>query len=135
MTTRTELQINHNTFVSKTSKFLIIKEEIDENILTSKILKKSITGHNLTRKNKSNIQLWWVILGLIVSILTWQLSTEAFISIYGSIILVLISLFLYVDYIFQKGKIVLGIFFNGNGLNFVVEDQIEEIEEFFNKLY
>ena len=111
MTSNAELKINKNTIASKTTKFLIINEEIDEKILTSKFLKKAITGHNLSKKSKNNNQLWWAILGVIISILTWQLSSETFISIYGSIILILISLFLYIDYIFQKEKILLKIFF------------------------
>ena len=39
MTSNSELKINKNTSASKTTKFLIIKEEVDEQILTSKILK------------------------------------------------------------------------------------------------
>tara|TARA_B100000941_G_scaffold281220_1_gene248425 strand:- start:1281 stop:1688 length:408 start_codon:yes stop_codon:yes gene_type:complete len=135
MTANTELKINKSTSITKTAKFLIIKEEVDEKILTSKILKKSIIGHNLTKKGKNNNQFWWAISGIIISILTWQLSTETFISIYGSIFLVLISLFLYIDYIFQKEKISLRIFFNGNYVSYVMEDQINEIENFLKNLY
>ena len=50
MTSNAELKINKNTIASKTTKFLIINEEIDEKILTSKFLKKAITGHNLSKK-------------------------------------------------------------------------------------
>ena len=135
MTSKTELKINKNTIASKTTKFLIINEEIDEKILTSKILKKAITGHNLSKKSKNNNQLWWAITGVIISILTWQLSSETFISIYGSIILILISLFLYIDYIFQKEKILLKIFFNGNFISYTIEEEIDEIEDFFKNLY
>ena len=135
MTANTELKINKSTSITKTTKFLIIKEEVDEKILTSKILKKSIIGHNLTKKGKNNNQFWWAISGIIISILTWQLSTETFISIYGSIFLVLISLFLYIDYIFQKEKISLRIFFNGNYVSYTLEDQINEIENFLKNLY
>ena len=130
MTSNAELKINKNTIASKTTKFLIINEEIDEKILTSKFLKKAITGHNLSKKSKNNNQLWWAILGVIISILTWQLSSETFISIYGSIILILISLFLYFDYIFQKEKISLRIFFSGNFISYVLENEINEIEIF-----
>ena len=52
MTSNSELKINKNTSASKTTKFLIIKEEVDEQILTSKILKKSITGHDLKKKRQ-----------------------------------------------------------------------------------
>lgn len=135
MTSKTELKVNKNTIASKTTKFLIINEEIDEKILTSKILKKAITGHNLSKKSKNNNQLWWAITGVIISILTWQLSSETFISIYGSIILILISLFLYIDYIFQKEKILLKIFFNGNFISYTIEEEIDEIEDFFKNLY
>ena len=135
MTANSELKINKSTSITKTTKFLIIKEEVDEKILTSKILKKSIIGHNLTKKGKNNNQFWWAISGIIISILTWQLSTETFISIYGSIFLVLISLFLYIDYIFQKEKISLRIFFNGNYVSYILEDQINEIENFLKNLY
>ena len=135
MTSKTELKVNKNTIASKTTKFLIINEEIDEKILTSKILKKAITGHNLSKKSKNNNQLWWAITGVIISILTWQLSSETFISIYGSIILILISLFLYIDYIFQKEKILLRIFFNGNFISYTIEEEIDEIEDFFKNLY
>ena len=135
MTSNAELKINKNTIASKTTKFLIIYEEIDEKILTSKILKKSITGHNLSKKSKNNNQLWWAITGVIISILTWQLSSETFISIYGSIILILISLFLYIDYIFQKEKILLKIFFSGNLISYIIDEEVNEIESFFKNLY
>ena len=104
-------------------------------ILTSKFLKKAITGHNLSKKSKNNNQLWWAILGVIISILTWQLSSETFISIYGSIILILISLFLYIDYIFQKEKILLKIFFSGNFISYTIDEEVDEIENFFKNLY
>ena len=135
MTSNAELKINKNTIASKTTKFLIINEEIDEKILTSKFLKKAITGHNLSKKSKNNNQLWWAILGVIISILTWQLSSETFISIYGSIILILISLFLYIDYIFQKEKILLKIFFSGNLISYIIDEEVNEIENFFKNLY
>ena len=135
MTSNAELKINKNTIASKTTKFLIINEEIDEKILTSKFLKKAITGHNLSKKSKNNNQLWWAILGVIISILTWQLSSETFISIYGSIILILISLFLYIDYIFQKEKILLKIFFSGNFICYTFDEEVDEIENFFKNLY
>ena len=135
MTSNAELKINKNTIASKTTKFLIINEEIDEKNLTSKFLKKTITGHNLSKKSKSNNQLWWAILGVIISILTWQLSSETFISIYGSIILILISLFLYIDFIFQKEKILLKIFFSGNFISYTIEEEVDEIESFFKNLY
>ena len=135
MTSKTELKVNKNTIASKTTKFLIINEEIDEKILTSKILKKAITGHNLSKKSKNNNQLWWAITGVIISILTWQLSSETFISIYGSIILILISLFLYIDYIFQKEKILLKIFFSGNFISYTIDEEVDEIENFFKNLY
>ena len=134
MTSNSELKINKNTIASKTTKFLIINEEIDEKILTSKFLKKAITGHNLSKKSKNNNQLWWAILGVIISILTWQLSSETFISIYGSIILILISLFLYIDYIFQKEKILLQIFFSGNFISYTIDEDVDEIENFFTNL-
>ena len=135
MTSNAELKINKNTIASKTTKFLIINEEIDEKILTSKFLKKAITGHNLSKKSKNNNQLWWAILGVIISILTWQLSSETFVSIYGSIILILISLFLYIDYIFQKEKILLKIFFSGNFICYTFDEEVDEIENFFKNLY
>ena len=127
MTSGSELKINKNTTASKTAKFLIIKEEVDEQILTSKILKKSITGHNLNKKGKNNNQLWWAVAGTIISIITWQISSETLISIYGSIILILIS--------FQKEKISLRIFFSGNFISYVLENEINEIEDFFKNLY
>ena len=68
MTSRSELKINKNTYASKTTKFLIIKEEVDKKILTSKILKKSITGHDLNKKGKNNNQLWWAVAGTIISL-------------------------------------------------------------------
>ena len=98
-------------------------------------MKKTITGHNLSKKSKNNNQLWWAILGVIISILTWQLSSETFISIYGSIILILISLFLYIDYIFQKEKILLKIFFSGNFISYTIDEEVDEIENFFKNLY
>ena len=89
----------------------------------------------MSKKSKNNNQLWWAILGVIISILTWQLSSETFISIYGSIILILISLFLYIDYIFQKEKILLKIFFSGNFISYTIDEEVDEIENFFKNLY
>ena len=135
MTLPKEIRINKSTSLSKTSKSLIIKEEIEKKIFTSKILKKNISGYKFLKKSKSNNQLLWSIAGIITAVITWQISTTNYISIYGSIILVIISLFLYFDYVLQREKILITIFLYGNTIEFQTDDnEIDSIEEFLKKI-
>ena len=135
MTSPKEIRINKSTSLSKTSKSLIIKEEIEKKIFTSKILKKNISGYKFLKKSKSNNQLLWSIAGIITAVITWQISTTNYISIYGSIILVIISLFLYFDYVLQREKILITIFLYGNTIEFQTDDnEIDSIEEFLKKI-
>jgi len=135
MTSLKEIRINKSTSLSKTSKSLIIKEEIEKKIFTSKILKKNISGYKFLKKSKSNNQLLWSIAGMITAVITWQISTTNYISIYGSIILVIISLFLYFDYVLQREKILITIFLYGNTIEFQTDDnEIDLIEEFLKKI-
>ncbi|MFL2642583.1 MAG: hypothetical protein ACJ0GV_03575 [Dehalococcoidia bacterium] len=135
MTSLKEIRINKSTSLSKTSKSLIIKEEIEKKIFTSKILKKNISGYKFLKKSKSNNQLLWSIAGIITAVITWQISTTNYISIYGSIILVIISLFLYFDYVLQREKILITIFLYGNTIEFQTDDnEIDSIEEFLKKI-
>ena len=75
MTSQNQIRINKSTTIYKTSKSLIINEEIEKKVLTSKILKKSITGYKFIKKNKSNQQLLWSITGIIIALITWQISS------------------------------------------------------------
>ena len=135
MTSQNQIRINKSTTISKTSKSLIINEEIEKKVLTSKILKKSITGYKFIKKNKSNQQLLWSIAGIIIALITWQISSSDYISIYGSILLVTISLFLYFDHVLQREKIMVTIFLNGNTVEFQTDDnEIDLVEEFFKKI-
>ena len=135
MTSLKEIRINKSTSLSKTSKSLIIKEEIEKKIFKSKILKKNISGYKFLKKSKSNNQLLWSIAGIITAVITWQISTTNYISIYGSIILVIISLFLYFDYVLQREKILITIFLYGNTIEFQTDDnEIDSIEEFLKKI-
>ena len=135
MTSQNQIRINKSTTISKTSKSLIINEEIEKKVLTSKILKKSITGYKFIKKNKSNQQLLWSIAGIIIALITWQISSSDYISIYGSILLVTISLFLYFDHVLQREKIMVMIFLNGNTIEFQTDnDEIDLVEEFFKKI-
>ena len=135
MTLPKEIRINKSTSLSKTSKSLIIKEEIEKKIFTSKILKKNISGYKFSKKSKSNNQLLWSIAGIITAIITWQISNTNYISIYGSILLVIISLFLYFDYVLQREKILITIFIYGNTIEFLADDnEIDLIEEFMKKI-
>jgi len=135
MTSQNQIRINKSTTISKTSKSLIINEEIEKKVLTSKILKKSITGYKFIKKNKSNQQLLWSIAGIIIALITWQISSSDYISIYGSILLVIISLFLYFDHVLQREKIMVMIFLNGNTIEFQTDnDEIDLVEEFFKKI-
>ena len=135
MTSLKEIRINKSTSLSKTSKSLIIKEEIEKKIFTSKILKKNISGYKFLKKSKSNNQLLWSIAGMITAVITWQISTTNYISIYGSILLVILSLFLYFDYVLQKEKILITIFLYGNTIEFQTDDnEIDSIEEFLKKI-
>ena len=130
-----QIRINKSTTISKTSKSLIINEEIEKKVLTSKILKKSITGYKFIKKNKSNHQLLWSIAGIIIALITWQISNSNYISIYGSILLITISLFLYFDHLLQREKIIVTIFLNGNTIEFQTDNnEIDLIEEFFKKI-
>ena len=135
MTLPKEIRINKSTSLSKTSKSLIIKEEIEKKIFTSKFLKKNISGYKFSKKSKSNNQLLWSIAGIITALITWQISTTNYISIYGSILLVTLSLFLYFDYVLQREKILITIFLYGNTIVFQVDDnEIDLIEEFLKKI-
>jgi len=135
MTSQNQIRINKSTTISKTSKSLIINEEIEKKVLTSKILKKSITGYKFIKKNKSNQQLLWSIAGIIIALITWQISSSNYISIYGSILLVTISLFLYFDHVLQREKIMVMIFLNGNTIEFQTDNnEIDLVEEFFKKI-
>jgi hypothetical protein len=135
MTSKNQIRINKSTTISKTSKSLIINEEIEKKVLTSKILKKSITGYKFIKKNKSNHQLLWSIAGVIIALITWQISSSNYISIYGSILLVTISLFLYFDHVLQREKIMVTIFLNGNTIEFQTDNnEIDSVEEFFKKI-
>ena len=135
MTSQNKIRINKSTTIYKTSKSLIINEEIEKKVLTSKILKKSITGYKFIKKNKSNYQLLWSIAGIIIALITWQISSSNYISIYGSILLVTISLFLYFDHVLQREKIMVTIFLNGNTIEFQTDnDEIDLVEEFFKKI-
>ena len=135
MTSQNKIRINKSTTIYKTSKSLIINEEIEKKVLTSKILKKSITGYKFIKKNKSNQQLLWSIAGIIIALITWQISNSEYISIYGSILLVIISLFLYFDHVLQREKIMVMIFLNGNTIEFQTDnDEIDLVEEFFKKI-
>tara|TARA_B100000902_G_C27301353_1_gene913001 strand:- start:1088 stop:1498 length:411 start_codon:yes stop_codon:yes gene_type:complete len=135
MTTSKETKINRHTSFSKTSKSLIIKEEIDEKVFTSKILKKDITGYKFSKRSKSNNQLWWALIGLITAVITWQVSNTNYIAIYGSIILLVISFFLYFDHVLQKDKLLLTIFFNGNSIDFHAdEEDFETTDDFLKKI-
>ena len=56
-------------------------------------------------------------------------------SIYGSILLVTISLFLYFDYILQKDKIMVKIYLQGNVIEFQTENSnVNSVEEFLKKI-
>ena len=135
MTSKNQIRINKSTTISKTSKSLIINEEIEKKVLSSKILKKSITGYKFIKKNKSNHQLLWSIAGIIIALITWQISSSDYISIYGSILLVIISLFLYFDHVLQREKIMVMIFLNGNTIEFQTDNnEIDSVEEFFKKI-
>ena len=135
MTSPKEIIVNNNVIISKTTKSLIVKEEIEKRIYTSKILKKNITGYQFTTKSKSNNQLFWSIAGIITALITWQISSTTFISIYGSILLVAISLFLYFDYVLQKDKIIIKIYLQGNSIEFQTENNdIDLVEDFFKKI-
>ena len=135
MTSPKEIIVNNNVIISKTTKSLIVKEEIEKRIYTSKILKKNITGYQFTKKSKSNNQLFWSIAGIITALITWQISSTTFISIYGSILLVAISLFLYFDYVLQKDKIIIKIYLQGNSIEFLTENnEIDLVEDFFKKI-
>ena len=135
MTSPKEIIINKSLSISKTTKSLIIKEEIEKKVYTSKILKKSITGYQFIKKSKSNNQLFWSIAGIITALITWQISNTSFISIYGSILLVTISLFLYFDYVLQKDKIMVKIYLQGNVIEFQTENSnVNSVEEFLKKI-
>ena len=135
MTSSKEIIVNNNVSISKTTKSLIVKEEIEKRIYTSKILKKSITGYQFTKKSKSNNQLFWSISGIITALITWQISSTTFISIYGSILLVTISLFLYFDYVLQKDKIMIKIYLQGNSIEFQTENnEVDLVEDFLKKI-
>ena len=77
----------------------------------------------------------WSIAGIIIALITWQISSSNYISIYGSILLVTISLFLYFDHVLQREKIMVTVFLNGNTIEFETDNnEIDLVEEFFKKI-
>ena len=119
----------------KSAKGIRFEKNIENNNLISEIKLNEINGYELSFNKKDNSQAIWAMVGFLLAILVWQLSSVPIISIVGSIILVLVSLFLSLDYIFAKAKISLILYINGKDFIEEVErENIDEIQSLLNTL-
>ena len=119
------IELREGLTILKTTKGIRFEKNIENNNLITEI----------SLNKKYNKQAIWAISGFLLAILVWQISSVPIISIVGSIILVLVSLFLSLDYIFAKSKISLILYINGK--DFVEEvkhENIDEIQNFLSKL-
>ena len=129
------IQLREDLTILKTTKGIRFEKNIENNNLITEIKLNDINGYELSLNKKDNAQAIWAISGFLLAILVWQISSVPIISIVGSIILVLVSLFLSLDYIFAKSKISLILYINGK--DFVEEvkhENIDEIQNFLRKL-
>ena len=130
-----ETQLRKGVVLYKSTKGIRLEKNIENNNLVSEIKLNEINGYELSPNNKDNSQAMWAIAGFLLAILVWQLSSVPMISIAGSIILVLVSLFLSLDYIFAKTRISLILYINGKDLREEIDDEnIDEIREFLKTL-
>ena len=129
------IELREDLTILKTTKGIRFEKNIENNNLITEIKLNHINGYELSLNKKDNTQAIWAISGFLLAILVWQISSVPIISIVGSIILVLVSLFLSLDYIFAKSKISLILYINGK--DFVEEvkhENIDEIQNFLRKL-
>ncbi|MEC7921290.1 MAG: hypothetical protein VYA06_03985 [Chloroflexota bacterium] len=130
-----ETQLRKGVVLYKSTKGIRLEKNIENNNLVSEIKLNEINGYELSPNKKDNSQAMWAIAGFLLAILVWQLSSVPMISIAGSIILVLVSLFLSLDYIFAKTRISLILYINGKDLREEIDDEnIDEIREFLKTL-
>ena len=99
------IELREDLTIFKTTKGIRFEKNIENNNLITEIKLNDINGYELPLSKKDNAQAIWAISGFLLAILVWQISSVPIISIVGSIILVLVSLFLSLDYIFAKSKI------------------------------
>ncbi|MEC7880777.1 MAG: hypothetical protein VX590_02140 [Chloroflexota bacterium] len=129
------IELREGLILYKSTKGIRFEKNIENNNLISEIKLNEINGYELSFNKKDNSQAIWAISGFLLSILVWQLSSVPIISIVGSIILVLVSLFLSLDYIFAKAKISLILYVNGKDFIEEVErENIDEIQGFLSTL-
>ncbi|MDC0960808.1 hypothetical protein OAR32_00595 [Dehalococcoidia bacterium] len=129
MANKRTARLNKNLMISATSKFISIED--NDGAKKSRFKTKELTGYSIEEEPKDSKEIWWSFLGLILSILIWQLSSVPVISIGGSIILVILSLFLFLDYMFTESKIKLILFIGGNNYHQVFEkENMTEIMSF-----
>tara|TARA_B100001029_G_scaffold68438_1_gene55717 strand:- start:3888 stop:4310 length:423 start_codon:yes stop_codon:yes gene_type:complete len=130
-----ETELRKGVVLYKSAKGVRFEKNIENNDLISEIKLNEINGYELSFNKKDNSQAIWAIAGFMLAILVWQLSSAPIISIVGSIILVLVSLFLSLDYIFAKPKISLILYVNGKDISEDIDHKnIDEIKEFFKTL-
>ena len=129
------IELREDLTILKTTKGIRFEKNIENNNLITEIKLNDINGYELSLNKKDNTQAIWANSGFLLAILVLQISSVPIISIVGSIILVLVSLFLSLDYIFAKSKISLILYINGK--DFVEEvkhENIDEIQNFLRKL-
>ena len=129
------IELRDDLTLYKSTKGIRFEKNIENNNLISEIKLNEINGYELSFSKKDNSQVIWVIAGFLLAVLVWQLSSVPIISIIGSIILVLVSLFLSLDYIFAKAKISLILYINGKDFIEEIEhENIDEIQSFLSTL-
>ena len=126
-------KLNKDLIITATSRFITIED--NDGAKKSKFKTKEFNGYAIEEELKDSKEVWWSFAGLILSIIVWQLSSVPAISIGGSIILVLISLFLFVDYMFTESKIKLIIYIGGNEYSEIFErENNKEIMSFIDSV-
>jgi len=129
------IELREDLTLYRSTKGIRLEKNIENNNLISEIKLNAINGYKLSSNKKDNSQAIWAIAGFLLAILVWQLSSAPIISIIGSIILVLVSLFLSLDYIFAKAKISLILYINGKDFIEEIEhENIDEIQSFLSTL-
>jgi hypothetical protein len=126
-------RLNKDLIITATSKFISIEDAYG--VKKSRFKTKELNGYSIEEEAKDSKEIWWAFVGLILSIIVWQLSSVPVISIGGSIILVILSLFLFADYTLTKSKPKLIIFIGGNEYSEIFErENMTEIMSFIESV-
>lgn len=134
-TKKKEIQLNKSVTLFKSNRGIKFEKQVEGNNLISEYNLKDLNGYEIALAKKDNSEGWWALAGFLLAIIVWQVSSVPIISIVGSIILIIISLFLVLDYLFSKRKIILCFSICGKEHNeFIDLENIEQTKDFLNSL-